>query len=183
MKPVSLKFCPQCGSIGYQYREQKYWYCPVCLFTYFHNVATSASVIIEVNGSILMLVRNHDPARGMLSLPGGFVDPDERAEDAALRECREETGLDAGGIRFIGTWPNEYTYKNVIYKTCDIYFAARVPGTLDTLRLDMTEASSFQLVRPEEVPTAPIAFESARQAIMAWLASRDRRDENLTSRR
>ena len=85
MKPVSLKFCPQCGSIGYQYREQKFWYCPVCLFTYFHNVATSASVIVEVNGSVLMLVRNRDPARGMLSLPGGFVDPDERAEDAAIR--------------------------------------------------------------------------------------------------
>ena len=172
MKPVSLKFCPQCGSIGYQYRERKYWYCPVCLFTYFHNVATSSSVIIEVNGSILMLVRNRDPARGMLSLPGGFVDPDERAEDAAVRECREETGLEAASLSFVGSWPNEYAYKNVVYKTCDLFFAARVPGTLDTLRLDKGEASSFQLVKPEEVDTAPIAFESSRRAIAAWLGKR-----------
>ncbi|HNY17664.1 MAG TPA: NUDIX domain-containing protein [Treponemataceae bacterium] len=172
MKPVSLKFCPQCGSIGYQYRERKYWYCPVCLFTYFHNVATSSSVIIELNGSILMLVRNRDPARGMLSLPGGFVDPDERAEDAAIRECREETGLEASSLSFVGTWPNEYAYKNVLYKTCDLFFAARVPGTLDTLRLDKNEASSFQLVKPQEIDTAPIAFESSRRAIAAWLEQR-----------
>ena len=172
MKPVSLKFCPQCGSIGYQYRERKYWYCPVCLFTYFHNVATSSSVIIELNGSILMLVRNRDPARGMLSLPGGFVDPDERAEDAAIRECREETGLEASSLSFVGTWPNEYAYKNVLYKTCDLFFAARVPGTLDTLRLDKNEASSFQLVKPQEIDTAPIAFESSRRAIAAWLERR-----------
>lgn len=169
MKPVSLKFCPQCGSVGYQYRERKYWYCPVCLFTYYHNVATSASIITEINGSILMLVRNRDPSRGMLSLPGGFVDPGERAEDAAIRECREETGLEARNLAFVGSWPNEYTYKNVVYKTCDIYFSASVPGSLEMLKLDISEASSLQLVRPEEVPTAPIAFESARHAIMAWL--------------
>ena len=172
MKPVSLKFCPQCGSIGYQYRERKYWYCPVCLFTYFHNVATSSSVIIELNGSILMLVRNRDPARGMLSLPGGFVDPDERAEDAAIRECREETGLEASSLSFVGTWPNEYAYTNVLYQSCDLFFAARVPGTLDTLRLDKNEASSFQLVKPQEIDTAPIAFESSRRAIAAWLEQR-----------
>jgi len=173
MKPVSLRFCPQCGSIGYQYRERKYWYCPVCLFTYFHNVATSSSVIVEVNGSILMLVRNRDPGRGMLSLPGGFVDPDERAEDAAIRECREETGLEVSALSFIGSWPNEYAYKNVVYKTCDLFFATCVPGTLDTLRLDKNEVSSFQLVKPKEIDTAPLAFESHRRAIAAWLERRE----------
>lgn len=172
MKPVALKFCPQCGSVGYQYRERKYWYCPVCLFTYFHNVATSSSVIIEVNGSVLMLVRNRDPSRGMLALPGGFVDPDERAEDAAVRECREETGLEVRDLSFVGTFPNEYAYKGVTYKTCDLYFSGTVPGSLDSLKLDTSEALSFQLVRPEEIPTAPIAFESARRAILSWLETK-----------
>ncbi len=168
MNPVSLKFCPQCGSIGYQYRERKFWYCPVCLFTYFHNVATSASVLLEVSGGVLTLVRNRDPARGMLSLPGGFVDPDERAEDAAARECREETGPEPKNLRYIGSWPNEYSHKGVVYKTCDLFFAGEVPNSLDSLKLDKSEVASVQIVRPEELATAPIAFESARRAIEAW---------------
>ncbi len=177
MKPAALKYCPQCGSVGYQYRDRKYWYCPVCLFTYFHNVATSASIIAEVNGSILMLVRSDNPGKGLLALPGGFVDAGERAEDAALRECREETGLSAQGLSFVGSWPNEYTHKNVIYKTCDLYFSASIPQSLDALNLEENEVSSIRLVSPAEVATAPIAFESARNAILAWLDMRTQMQE------
>lgn len=172
MKPAMLKFCPQCGSRGYQYRDRKYWYCPVCLFTYFHNVATSSSVIVEINGAILMLVRGKEPGKDLLGLPGGFVDAGERAEDAAVRECREETGLDAKHLSFVGSWPNEYIYKNVTYKTCDFYFSARITDSLESMKLEAGEVSAWRLVPVSEIATAPIAFASARTAILAYLDSR-----------
>jgi len=180
MKPATLKYCPRCGSIGYQYRERKFWYCPVCLFTYFHNVATSASVIVEAEGGVLMLVRNHEPQMGMLALPGGFVDPDERAEDAAIRECREETSLKVGDLRFLGSWPNEYEYKNVTYKTCDFYFRARFDGSLNDIRPDYSEVAAFHVIMADEIETAPIAFESAREALRAWKAARERESNSGT---
>lgn len=171
-----MRFCPHCGATGYEYREKKYWHCPACDFTYYHNVATSASVILECDGKIVMLVRAKNPGKGLLAVPGGFVDPDERAELAAVRECREETGLEAKNLSFVGSWPNEYTYKDVIYKTCDFYFSATVDsasvaanGSFESLQLDGREVSSLSLIRPEEIRTAPIAFESARLAIIAYL--------------
>jgi 8-oxo-dGTP pyrophosphatase MutT (NUDIX family) len=39
---------------------------------------------------------------GQVSLPGGKIDPTETAAEAALREAREELGLDTSGIRLVG---------------------------------------------------------------------------------
>ncbi len=172
MKPASLKFCPRCGSIGYQYRDNKYWYCPVCLFTYYHNVAASASVILPFGDSVLMLVRNREPGIGLLALPGGFVDSRERAEEAAVRECLEETGLAVSISSFVGSWPNEYIYRNVLYHTCDLYFSAFTAVSTEGLSLDESEVSGYRLVPVGAIEEAPIAFESHRQALLAWRSRR-----------
>lgn len=168
MNPAPIDYCPRCGKPGIAYHDGKYWACPACGFVYYHNVAASASVIIEHDGFVVMLRRNRDPAKGLLALPGGFVDPDERAEDAAVRECREETGLAVTAIKFVGSWPNTYTYRDVWYKTCDLYFSAVFSGDLSVFTAEAGEVSSLELVAPADFETAPIAFESARRALIAW---------------
>ena len=135
---------------------------------YYHNVAASASVIVLYDNAVLMIRRERDPAKGMLALPGGFVDPDERAEDAAIRECREETGLEVTTLEFVGSWPNTYRYRDVQYKTCDLYFSAVYSGSITAFVAEKGEVSSLELVAPETIETAPIAFESARRALLAW---------------
>lgn len=163
-----MMYCPCCGKLGYEYHDNKYWSCPACGFVHYHNVAASASVIVSYGDSVLMIRRNRNPGKGLLALPGGFVDPDERAEEAAVRECREETGLDVSALKFIGSWPNTYTYRDVRYKTCDLYFSAVVSGDLSGFAGDEGEVSSLELVAPEDFETAPIAFESARRALISW---------------
>ncbi len=55
--------------------------------------AVSAAIFRE--GKVLLVRRGQAPAAGRWSLPGGHIEPGETARDAAARELREETGIEA----------------------------------------------------------------------------------------
>lgn len=63
--------------------------------------ALSADVVVFAGGPdarrVLLIRRGIEPFLGMWAIPGGFVDEDERLEDAARRELAEETGLTFDG--------------------------------------------------------------------------------------
>lgn len=56
---------------------------------------TADAVVIQ-SGHILLVTRGGMPGRGLLAVPGGFVDHNERIRDAAVRELREETAISDG---------------------------------------------------------------------------------------
>jgi NADH pyrophosphatase NudC (nudix superfamily) len=161
-----FRFCPSCGSGRLASDRGRRWICADCGFEYFHNVATSAGVIIDTGEGVLLLERAREPGRGKLSLPGGFVEPGERAEDAVLRECREELGWAPERLVFMATYPNLYPYKGVPYATCDLYFLAEGPKP-DRLDLDIDRAESIKAryAKQESFPWEDLAFESVRLAL------------------
>ncbi|MCS5525466.1 MAG: NUDIX hydrolase, partial [Candidatus Poseidoniaceae archaeon] len=55
--------------------------------------ALAVDAVVITNGEILLITRGREPWKGMLALPGGFVDKGEDPEIAVLRELKEETGL------------------------------------------------------------------------------------------
>jgi 8-oxo-dGTP diphosphatase len=66
-------------------------------YRYPHPAVTTDCVIFGFDGErlqVLLIERGIDPFKGKWAFPGGFIKMDESAEEGALRELREETGLD-----------------------------------------------------------------------------------------
>ena len=167
-----FNFCPNCGGKNIQNVNMRKWKCDDCGFTLYNNVAAAVGLVIQnKNGKVLFEKRAKEPRKGFLALPGGFVDPNETAEEACFRECKEEIGVEPLSLKYIATFPNTYEYKNVLYKTCDIFFEAVLPENAE-LHAQEGEVLGFEEVsikNEEDLKDVPLAFESARKTLTLWL--------------
>lgn len=79
--------------------------CPACsspVLYYSNPVPTVDIIIFDAPEKVVLIERKNNP-QGW-ALPGGFVDYGERAEQAAIREAREETGLDVALTGLLGVY-------------------------------------------------------------------------------
>jgi ADP-ribose pyrophosphatase YjhB (NUDIX family) len=167
-----FRYCPSCGSENIRFEDHKAFHCPDCGFLYYHNTAAATGCVISAGGEILLLVRDKEPGKGKLDLPGGFVDPGEGAFEGLRRECREEIGWDPGlDLTLFASFPNVYPYKNIAYNTCDFFFAVTVPGLRrEDLTLEPGEIAGALFVKPSELNLDDLAFDSTRRAMEAYLS-------------
>ncbi len=90
------------------------------------NPLPTADAIIEMPDGAIVLIERKNPPHGW-ALPGGFIDYGESAENAAVREAKEETGLD---VRLVEQF---HTYsapdRDPRHHTITIVFIARAEGT------------------------------------------------------
>lgn len=164
----TLRYCPQCQRKTLEFNGQNQYHCASCGFTFFRNVAAAVAAIIRCQNKIVFAVRGKEPKKGMLDLPGGFVDKGERAEVALRREVREELGVELQGLEYFGTETNVYEYLGVSYHTLDLYFLADLAEPPHSA--DEQEIAEVQLIAPEELDFSDLAFSSTWYAMERYLA-------------
>jgi NADH pyrophosphatase NudC (nudix superfamily) len=101
-----MKHCGQCGALleeagdasGHPHKR-----CPACGWRWYDPPVPVVLVLLTTDDGRVVYTRkdNFEPWRW--TVVAGFVERGERAEDAALREVREETNLEAEIVRFMGT--------------------------------------------------------------------------------
>lgn len=165
---TQIRYCPRCAAGDLRWPSRKNFLCPSCGFTLYLNVAAAVAVIIESQGKILFGIRKNDPKKGMLDLPGGFVDPGETAEECARREVREETGLELGRTSFLTSFPNSYLYRQITYDTLDIVLTVSF-DTLPEARAGDDLADVVWIER-NSIDYGQIAFSSLRAALRYYLS-------------
>ena len=99
--------CQRCGGITEQRKidGRDRPVCVVCGAVTYLDPKLAAAVIIARAGKLLLGRRGPNAARaGGWSFPAGFVERGERVEAAAVREIREEVGLDVAIDRLLGLY-------------------------------------------------------------------------------
>jgi ADP-ribose pyrophosphatase YjhB (NUDIX family) len=150
--------CPRCGAPGPGAASLNPFRCAACDFVLYFNAASAvAAFIVRPDGAVLYTRRSKDPGKGLLGMPGGFVDYGETAEQAIRRETLEEVGLAIGRVEYLSSHPNEYTFAGVKYHTLDLFFIARGADATAAQALDAVE--SVYWLDPSTVAPDEIAFE------------------------
>lgn len=132
-------------------------------YKYPHPSVTTDCIIFGVDGtkiSVLLVERGNEPFKGKWAFPGGFLNMDESAEEGALRELQEETGLTGAYIKQLHTFtaPNRDPRERVI----SIAYYAIVPIQDVKGGDDAAKAQWFAL---DNVP--PLAFDHDEMLRMA----------------
>lgn len=170
MKPYqTFKFCPSCGKPQTS-PGQPCFVCEACDHTYFFNpTIAAAGLVLNAEGRMLFIERAKEPAKGKLAFVGGFIDAGEIAEQALVREIREEVGLKVESIKYIGNFPNSYHYKNITYPVLDFFFSATSSST--ETKLDQTEVAKLHWLNPRDANADDLAFDSMKKAFAYWKSS------------
>ncbi len=130
-----------------------------------------AEAVLLRAGQVLLMRRARDPWRGAWEVPGGFCEPGEHPRDAAERELREELGIAAQAVGYLGAWIDRYGPQDSAGTLNCAYLL--VPEHADPpLWLqdgEVLEAAWFDLARPP----APLAFPDHMGRLLAAAARID----------
>lgn len=157
-------YCPQCGIKDLIQDSEKSIKCNSCGFRYFINMSAAVAAIIRNDkNEILFTVRKHEPAIGMLDLPGGFVDLGETAENAIAREIYEELNLKIIKMEFFRTFTNKYQFGRIQYDTLDLVFDCKVES-LQCIQV-ADDVSGYVFRNPINVKDEEIGLQSIKDIV------------------
>lgn len=98
------RFCGRCGGSTRLELHERVLACSACSALYYPRIAPCVIGIV-VRGNECLLAHNARFADGLYSALAGFVEAGENAEQALIREIREETGIEACELEYIGSQP------------------------------------------------------------------------------
>ncbi len=165
LQETQITHCPRCGSASI-IEFHNAVACRACGYKLFINCAAATGCLAVRDGSLLMVVRKKDPGKGLLDLPGGFVDFGESLETGMRRELNEEIGLAPERLTYLTSGPNTYLYKDVLYHTVDCFFTAVMPVGIEPCAGD--DAESLTWVHLDDIDEEKIAFDSVKAAIRLY---------------
>lgn len=107
------------------------------------HIVSAATIVVNDKDELLLI---KGPRRGW-EMPGGQVEEGESLKEAAIRETKEESGIDVEITRFCGI------YQNVDRSICNTLFLAKPIGGVPTTSSESLEVGFFPIEQALEMVT------------------------------
>ena len=164
-RDAPFRFCPSCGgsleSKVIRDGDPPRLVCAACGFVFYLDPKLAVGAIIaDDRGRIVLVKRAIEPGYGKWVFPGGYVDRGEEVRVAAVREAREEVGLDVRLERLI----NIYSYPGRT-PVIVVYAATLIGGSLGC----DDEGLEARFFEPDQIPWEELAFRSTLEALREYL--------------
>jgi mutator protein MutT len=165
---MAYRFCPSCGD-GLESRQLKAgeperMVCVGCEQVFYLDPKLAAGVVVNYQGGVVLLRRGIEPCLGKWVFPGGFVDRGEHPEQAAIREAREEAGIEVALRGLLGVYHDPPGSPVVLV----VYHAELRSGT-PIAADESLEVGFFPLDR---LPWSDLAFPTTRAALLDYARGR-----------
>ena len=165
------RFCTECGQPTTA-EAPNHYLCANRHHNYLDAVPAGVAYVLKDN-QVLFGVRSREPKPGKLNTPGGFLDLTESAENATLREVREELGLEVEIVDYLGSYSAPYDEGK--QQTLNIVFVTKYLGGEPTPGDDMDGGTPVWR-RIDDLPAASeLSFDywqvQAQKDLQAWYAA------------
>src|SRR5207248_2722407 len=157
------RFCAACGAaLAERDPSLGGWPCAGCGTPSFLDPKLAACAVAWMDEKVVLVKRAIEPRTGYWATPGGYCDRGEPPAEAAVREAREETGLQVVVKDLLGVYG--YRGSPVVVVYYDVAVIGGGPARA------LSECSDVALFAPEEIPWDALAFPSVHEALCAAIA-------------
>lgn len=163
---IDYRFCPTCaGPLENRLLKKgdpERLVCTRCGQVLYLDPKIAVGTIIRTDDERLVMVRRAiEPGYGLWVFPGGYVDRGEEVTGAAIREAREEAGIEIELERLVNIY--SYAHRSLIVL---VYAGRMVGGELCTDE----ECLEARLFTPAELPWNELAFDSTTRGLRDYLS-------------